>query len=68
MAFEIIVIDDASDDRTAGYAKRDVVLVRRRDRGGSGAARKTGLLHARGEVVVMLDADGATMRATSRRS
>ena len=57
--FEIIVVDDASDDRTAEFAaKRDVVLVRRRERGGSGAARKTGLLHATGEIVVMLDADG----------
>ena len=65
--FEILVVDDASTDRTAVYAERfaagcarcDVRVVRRPENGGAGAARKTGVRMARGEVVVMLDADGS---------
>ena len=34
-------------------------VVRRPERGGSGTARKTGILAAHGEIVVMLDGDGS---------
>lgn len=65
--FEILVVDDASIDRTAAYAQRfadrctrcEVRVVRRAENGGAGAARKTGIRAARGGVVVMLDADGS---------
>jgi glycosyltransferase involved in cell wall biosynthesis len=58
-AFEILVVDDASADRTAEVAeKTGARVVRRPENGGSGAARKTGILAARGGWIAMLDADG----------
>jgi glycosyltransferase involved in cell wall biosynthesis len=57
--YEILVVDDASTDRTAELAEsRGVRVVRRRVNQGSGASRKTGILSARGEIIAMLDADG----------
>lgn len=64
--FEILVVDDASTDRTAevveAFARTcrqcSVRVFRRRIRGGAGAARKDGIRRAAGEIVVMLDADG----------
>ena len=57
--YEILVVDDCSTDRTAEVAEvLDVRVVRRQINGGSGASRKTGIREAKGEVVVMLDADG----------
>lgn len=58
--YEILVVDDCSEDRTAEIAReRHVRVIQRRVRGGSGAARRTGILNARGEIIVMLDADGS---------
>lgn len=58
--YEILVIDDASTDRTAEIAKEKCVrVIRRVMRGGSGAARKTGIQEALGEIIVMLDVDGS---------
>ena len=58
-AYEIIVVDDGSTDRTPQIL-RDYswikVITHRRNRG-SGAARKTGTLAARGEIVVWSDVD-----------
>ena len=67
MPYEILVVDDASTDRTAERAEEFaqscdgcvVKVIRRPERRGAGAARKTGIRHARGEIVVMLDADGS---------
>ncbi len=57
---EILVIDDQSDDRTAEIAaSKKVRVVRRIIRGGSGASRRTGILEAKGNIIVMLDADGS---------
>ena len=57
--FEILVVDDASSDRSAERAgKEGVRVVRRVENGGSGAARKTGVIASRGAVIAMLDADG----------
>jgi hypothetical protein len=60
---EVIAVDDASPDGSAtilaGYAERDSrlrVLSLERN-GGLGAARNTGLDHARGEYVWFVDAD-----------
>lgn len=56
---EILVVDDASTDKTSDVAlKQEARVVRRMVKGGSGSARKTGILEARGEIIVMLDGDG----------
>ncbi len=57
---EIIVVDDHSEDRTAEVAKaKEVRLIRRLVQGGSGASRRTGILAAEGDIIVMLDSDGS---------
>jgi len=57
--FEIIVIDDGSNDETAVRAELAGARVLRHPYNiGNGAAIKTGIRNARGEVIVMLDADG----------
>lgn len=57
--FEIIVVDDASPDRTGELAMKAGARVIRhpRNRGG-GAARKTGIKAARYDAVMMTDGDG----------
>ncbi|MCS6800720.1 MAG: glycosyltransferase family 2 protein [Chloroflexota bacterium] len=57
--FELIVVDDGSSDRTAEIAAHypGVRLLRHRTNRGAGAARKTGTLAARGEIVVWTDSD-----------
>jgi glycosyltransferase involved in cell wall biosynthesis len=58
--WEIVVVDDGSTDSTAERAEASGVRVLRRNQnGGSGVARLTGILAARGAVVAMLDADGS---------
>jgi glycosyltransferase involved in cell wall biosynthesis len=57
--YEIVVVDDASRDRTAEVAAAaGARVLRRPENGGSGAARKTGVREARGRWIAMLDADG----------
>lgn len=64
--YEILVVDDASTDRTAELAERfaqdcwqcPVRVIRAPQNRGAGAARKIGVRAAHGDVVVMLDADG----------
>lgn len=66
LRYEILVVDDASTDGTAELAEEFarhcwqcvVRVIRSPERRGAGAARKLGIRHARGEIVVMLDADG----------
>lgn len=56
---EIIVADDGSRDETAGVARRHGARVIRHPYNiGNGAAVKTALRAARGDVVVLMDADG----------
>ncbi|MBI4489908.1 MAG: glycosyltransferase family 2 protein [Deltaproteobacteria bacterium] len=57
--YEVIVVDDGSEDRTALTLQEYpwVRLIRHRYNKGSGAARKAGTLAARGEIVVWSDAD-----------
>jgi glycosyltransferase involved in cell wall biosynthesis len=57
--YEILVVDDCSSDRTVELAQAGGArVVRHGARRGSGAGRRTGVLEARGEIIVMLDADG----------
>jgi glycosyltransferase involved in cell wall biosynthesis len=67
LAYEIVVVDDASTDRTAMLAEDfaaecwqcPVRVIRMPENRGAGAARKVGVRKAAGEIVVMLDADGS---------
>lgn len=57
--YEIIVIDDGSSDNTAREAARAGALVFRHPYNiGNGAAVKSGIRAARGEVFVFMDGDG----------
>lgn len=57
--YEIIVVDDCSSDGTSGIAaEKGAVVIKHIRNKGSGASRKTGIMNCRGDVVVMLDADG----------
>jgi Glycosyl transferase family 2 len=55
---EVIVVDNASEDRSAEVAAEHGATVVREDRRGYGSAYLKGLGTARGEYVVMADADG----------
>ncbi|HUV50215.1 MAG TPA: glycosyltransferase family 2 protein [Anaerolineae bacterium] len=57
--YEIIVVDDGSDDETANKAKQAGALVISHPYNiGNGAAVKTGIREACGKTLVMLDGDG----------
>lgn len=57
--YEILLVDDGSKDKTAQIARaRGVRVQQHHDNFGAGAARKTGILQARGDIIVMLDGDG----------
>lgn len=56
---EVVVVDDASTDRTALVAEAaGVMVVRRRRNGGKGAAIRSGLARTDAAKVVTIDADG----------
>ncbi len=56
---EVLVVDDGSTDATAARAEgAGARVVRHPYNKGNGAAVKTGIREARGEVVLLLDADG----------
>ncbi len=54
---EVIVVDNDSTDRTAEVARAHGALVIHEKVRGYGRAYKTGLLHARGDIIVTLDGD-----------
>ncbi len=57
--FEIIVVDDGSDDDTGSVCrKNEVTLITHPYSMGNGAAIKTGVRVAGGDVLVFMDADG----------
>jgi polyisoprenyl-phosphate glycosyltransferase len=60
--YEVIVVDDASTDRTSEIVRRfegrGVKLLAHRDNRGGGFSRNTGIKAASGDVVVVTDGDG----------
>ena len=59
---EILLVDGQSTDGTVEIARRlrpDLRVVPQQGRG-KGAALRTGLMHATGDIIVTLDADGST--------
>jgi glycosyltransferase involved in cell wall biosynthesis len=59
VADEIIVVDDCSNDKTAEVAaKAGARVIRHPYNKGNGAAIKTGIRNANGDVIVMMDSDG----------
>lgn len=57
--YEVIVVDDGSDDNTREIIDRYDVTVMSQLNDGPGAARNLGVRHARGELVLFTDADCA---------
>lgn len=55
--YEIIVVDDGSDDDTADVAGRNGARVIRQQKKGAAAARNHGIEESRGEIVLFTDAD-----------
>jgi len=55
--FEVIVVDSQSEDKTVEIAKSFGAEVISMGRRGPGAARNVGANHAKGEILVFLDAD-----------
>jgi glycosyltransferase involved in cell wall biosynthesis len=65
LTHEILVIDDSSTDATSTRAEAaGARVVRHAMNLGSGAARRTGVCEALGNIIVMLDADGTYEPAT----
>jgi glycosyltransferase involved in cell wall biosynthesis len=59
---EVLLVDGESTDDTVGVARRllpNVRIIKQQGRG-KGAALRTGLAMATGDIIVMLDADGST--------
>jgi glycosyltransferase involved in cell wall biosynthesis len=65
---EIIVVDDGSTDDTGAHAAAAGAMVLRHPYNkGNGAAVKTGIRHASGEFVLVIDADGQHQPGDARR-
>ncbi len=63
-SYEVICVDDASTDRSVAVLQElqprhaEMRLLRHRINAGQSAAYATGFAHARGQVVITMDADG----------
>ncbi|WEZ85295.1 glycosyltransferase family 2 protein (plasmid) [Rhizobium sp. 32-5/1] len=71
VSVEVVVVDDCSSDRTtdivAAYSDPRVKLVRQEQNRGPGGARNAGLAAARGDWIVILDADDAVSPGRTAR-
>ena len=59
VSYEILVVDDGSDDRSADIAQELKAHVLRDPHQGKGFALRSGFRQTKGELVVTLDADGS---------
>jgi glycosyltransferase involved in cell wall biosynthesis len=59
VAYEILVVDDGSSDKSADIAEELEATVLRKVHQGKGYALRYGFMKARGKLVVTLDADGS---------
>lgn len=60
--FEVIVVDDKSKDKTGAISKKyGAKVIRNMGKSGKGKALALGFKHAKGEFIVMLDADYSHM-------
>ena len=59
VTYEILVVDDGSDDKSADIAQKLKAHVLKKAHQGKGFALRSGFRQARGELVVTLDADGS---------
>jgi len=60
LPYEIIVVDDGSQDETAKVAKEyNAIVVENSENLGKGAALRAGFLKAEGDLIVTMDADGS---------
>jgi glycosyltransferase involved in cell wall biosynthesis len=65
---EVIVVDDGSSDETSAVGTRaGARVIRHPYNKGNGAAVKTGIRHASGEYVLIIDADGQHSPADAMR-
>jgi dolichyl-phosphate beta-glucosyltransferase len=70
---EVLVVDDGSRDQTSSVVRRfarsrpEVQLIRLAQNQGKGYAVRTGVVNARGALVLLADADGATPIAEVER-
>ncbi len=72
-AFEVIVVDDGSIDSTTALVERlaadleQIRLIRLAQNQGKGFAVRSGVVNARGDLILFADADGATPAAEIER-
>lgn len=59
VTYEVLVVDDGSSDRSAEIAQEQKANVLRECHKGKGFALRCGFSHAKGDLVVTLDADGS---------
>ena len=59
VTYEVLVVDDGSEDRSAEIAEQRKARVLKECHKGKGLALRCGFGHAKGELVVTLDADGS---------